>query len=164
MAPSSQSNKQHKVGAPDAGLSNQPRLVRPRVRRRDAPARNQEVPMPKYLLSVHSVEGERREPMSEDDMKSMMARVGAVEEEMTSAGALVFGGRLQQADAATVVRVSDGETLTTDGPFAETKEHLGGFYIIDAEGHDVALSWAAKTAACVSTPIEVRAFWDQGGS
>jgi len=51
--------------------------------------------------------------------------------------------------------------LTTDGPFAESKEHLGGFYIIEAEDLDAALSWASKTADCVKTAIEVRPFWDQ---
>jgi hypothetical protein len=73
------------------------------------------------------------------------------------------GGRLHQADSATVVRVSNGETLTTDGPFAESKEHLGGFYIVEADDLDSALSWASKTAACVDTAIEVRPFWDQSG-
>jgi len=118
--------------------------------------------MPKYLLSAYSVEGQAREPMTEEEMKSVSTRVRALEGEMTSAGALVFGGRLHQPDTATVVRASDGEMLRTDGPFAETKEHIGGFYIINAEDLDAALSWASKTSNCVNTPIEVRAFWDQG--
>jgi hypothetical protein len=80
---------------------------------------------------------------------------------MKSAGAWVFGGRLHQPESATVVRVAGGETLTTDGPFVESKEHLGGFYIVEAEDLDAALSWAAKTADCVNTAIEVRPFWDQ---
>jgi hypothetical protein len=120
--------------------------------------------MPKFLLSVHSVEGQAREPMTDEEMEQMSTRVRALEDEMSSAGAFIFGGRLQNPDAATVVRVSDGRTLTTDGPFAETKEHLGGFYIIEAEDLDGALSWASKTADCVNTAIEVRPFWDQGGS
>jgi hypothetical protein len=119
--------------------------------------------MPQYLLSAHSVEGEAREPMSEEEMKALYMRVRALEEEMKSAGAWVFGGRLHQPDAATVVRVSDGKILTTDGPFAETKEHLGGFYIIEAEDPDAAIAWASKTADCVNTAIEVRSFWDQSG-
>jgi len=77
---------------------------------------------------------------------------------MKSAGAWVFGGALHEPDAATVVRVSDGELLTADGPFAESKEHLGGFYIIEADDLDAALVWASKTAAAVSKPIEVRPF------
>ena len=87
-------------------------------------------------------------------------RVRALEEEMKSAGAWVFGGRLHQPDTATVVRVSDGKILTTDGPFAETKEHIGGFYIIEAEDIDAALAWATKTTAIVGAPIEVRPFAD----
>jgi hypothetical protein len=87
----------------------------------------------------------------------------ALEDEMKAAGALIFGGRLHEPDTATVVRVSDGEVLTTDGPFVEMKEHLGGFYIIEAEDLDGALSWGAKTAECVNTAIEVRSFWDQPG-
>ena len=114
--------------------------------------------MTKYLLSVHSVEGEAREPMTEEDMRQFMERVGVLEEEMKSAGAWLFGGALHQADTATVVRMTDGEVLTTDGPFAESKEHLGGFYIIDADDLDRALAWASKTSAAVSKPIEVRPF------
>jgi hypothetical protein len=120
--------------------------------------------MPQYLLSAHSVEGKAREPMTDEEMREVYARVRALEDDMKSAGAWVFGGRLHQPDTATVVRVSDGEVLTTDGPFAETKEHLGGFYIIEADDLDGALSWASKTADCVSTAIEVRSFWDQSES
>jgi hypothetical protein len=89
--------------------------------------------MTHYLLSVHSVEGEARDPMTEEEMRQFMERVGVLEEEMKSAGAWVFGGALHDPDTATVARVSDDEVLTTDGPFAESKEHLGGFYIIEAE-------------------------------
>jgi hypothetical protein len=117
--------------------------------------------MPQYLLSAHSVDGEAREPMTDEQMRETYTRVRALEDDMKSAGAWVFGGRLRQPNSATVVRVSGGETLTTDGPFAETKEHLGGFYIIEADDLDGALSWASKTAACVDTAIEVRPFWDQ---
>ena len=114
--------------------------------------------MAKYLLSVHGIEGEARDPMTEEEMRRFMERVGVLEEEMKSAGAWLFGGALHQPDTATVVRVSGGEVLTTDGPFAESKEHLGGFYIIEAEDLDAALGWASKTTAAVSKPIEVRPF------
>jgi hypothetical protein len=114
--------------------------------------------MTKYLLSVHSVEGEPREPMTEEDMRQFMERVGVLEEEMKSAGAWLFGGALHKADTATVVQMADGEVLPSDGPFAESKEHLGGFYIIEAEDLDAALAWASKTTAAVSKPIEVRPF------
>ena len=114
--------------------------------------------MTQYLLSVHSVEGEARDRMTEEEMQGFMERVGVLEEEMGSAGAWVFGGALHEADTATVVRISDGEVLTTDGPFAESKEHIGGFYIIEAEDLDAALAWASKTTAVVKKPIEVRPF------
>jgi hypothetical protein len=112
--------------------------------------------MAQYMLSAHSVDGEVREPRTQDEMQQLMGRIGALEEEMKSAGAWVFSGRLHEPDTATVVRVSEGETLTTDGPFAESKEHLGGFYIVEAEDLDSAIGWASKTAAIVATPIEVR--------
>jgi hypothetical protein len=114
--------------------------------------------MSQYLLSVHSVDGEARDPMSEEEMQQFMERVGVLEEEMKSAGAWLFGGALHEPDTATVVRASDGEVLTTDGPFAESKEHLGGFYIIEADDLDAALAWASKTSAAVAKPIEVRPF------
>ena len=120
--------------------------------------------MTHYLLSVHSVQGEARDPMTEEEMRQFMERVGVLEEEMKSAGAWVFGGALHDPDTATVARVSGDEVLTTDGPFAESKEHLGGFYIIEAEDLDAALSWAAKTADCVKRPIEVRPFWQAPGA
>ena len=114
--------------------------------------------MTQYLLSVHTVEGEARDPMTQEEMRQFMERVGVLEEELKSAGAWVFGGRLHEPDTATVVRVSDGEVLTTDGPFAESKEHLGGFYIIQAEDLDAALAWASKVTRAVKRPIEVRPF------
>jgi hypothetical protein len=114
--------------------------------------------MTQYLLSVHSVQGEAREPLTEEEMRQFVERVGVLEEEMKSAGAWLFGGALHEPDTATVVRMADGEVLTTDGPFAESKEHLGGFYIIEAENLDAALAWASKTTSAVSKPIEVRPF------
>jgi hypothetical protein len=120
--------------------------------------------MAQYLLSVHSVEGQAADPMTDEEMQQFMKRVGVLEEELKSSGAWVFGGRLHKPDTATVVRMSDGEVLTTDGPFAESREHLGGFYIIEAEDLDAALSWASKTADCVKTAIEVRPFWEHPGS
>ena len=120
--------------------------------------------MPHYLLSTYSVEGETRDPMSNEEMQQFMGRVGVLEEEMRSEGAWLFGGALHEADTASVVRVSNGEVLTTDGPFAEAKEHLGGFYIIEADDLDAALAWASKTSAAVSHPIEVRPFRHVSGA
>jgi hypothetical protein len=116
--------------------------------------------MTHYLLSVHTVEGEARDPMTEEETQKFMGRVSVLEEEMKSAGAWVFGGALHDPDTATVAHVSGDEVLTTDGPFAESKEHLGGFYIIEAEDLDAALAWASKTTAAVSKPIEIRPFRD----
>ena len=114
--------------------------------------------MAKYLLSVHSVEGEVGAPMTEEEMQQSWKQMNILNEEIKSAGAWDFGGALHEPDTATVVRMSGGEVLTTDGPFAESKEHLGGFYIIEAEDLDAALAWASKTTAAVSKPIEVRPF------
>ena len=96
--------------------------------------------------------------MNDEEMQQFMGRVDVLEQEMKSSGAWLFGGALHDAETASVVRVSDGDVLTTDGPFAEAKEHLGGFYIIEADDLDAALAWAAKTSAAVAKPIEVRPF------
>lgn len=114
--------------------------------------------MAQYLLSVHTPADEPQRPMSDEEMREGFGRIGALEDEMRSAGALLSSGRLEAPSAAAVVRVSDGKTLTTDGPFAESKEILGGFYIIEAPTRDAALEWGAKTAAAIEMPIEVRAF------
>jgi hypothetical protein len=114
--------------------------------------------MTRYLLSVQSTDGEVGDPMSDEEMQQSWKEIQVLNEELKSAGAWVFGGALHGPDTATVVRMSDGEVLTTDGPFAESKEHLGGFYIIEAENLDAALAWASKTTAVVKKPIEVRPF------
>ncbi|HKA11296.1 MAG TPA: YciI family protein [Candidatus Dormibacteraeota bacterium] len=114
--------------------------------------------MAQYLLSVRSVEGEVREPMTEEEMQQSWKQVSILEKEMMSAGAWVFSGRLHEPDTATVVRVANGEVLTTDGPFMESKEHLGGFYIIEAPDLDAALAWASRVTAAIKVPIEVRPF------
>ena len=93
-----------------------------------------------------------------DHPELLKRHVGALEEEMRAAGAWVFTGRLHAPDTATVVRMAGGEVLMTDGPFLETKEHLGGFYIIEAADLDAALGWASKVTALVGSPIEVRPF------
>ena len=120
--------------------------------------------MAQYLLSVHSVEGETAPAMSDEEMQQSWKRIQVLNEELRTAGAWVFGGALHEPDTATVVRISGGEVLTIDGPFAESKEHLGGFYIIEAEDLDAALTWASKTVAIIKTPIEVRPFWSPPGA
>ncbi len=114
--------------------------------------------MAHYLLSVHSVEGEQREPMSDGQMEEQMRKIGELEGEMKSAGAFVFSARLEGPETATVVKSAGGEALTTDGPFAETKEHMAGFYIVEADDLDAGLEWGTKTSECIGEPIEVRPF------
>lgn len=87
-----------------------------------------------------------------------MQRIEALESEMKSAGAFVCTGRLGEASDATVVRDADGEILRTDGPFADTKEQIGGFYILRAADEAAALEWAGKVTTCIGRPIELRAF------
>jgi hypothetical protein len=112
--------------------------------------------MTQYLLSVHMVEG--AEVPSPEDTAQMYKDVDAVNGELQAAGVWVFAGGLHPADTATVVRVKDGEVVTTDGPFAETKEQLGGFWVIEAPDLDAALGWAAKCSAACQGPVEVRPF------
>jgi hypothetical protein len=119
--------------------------------------------MPRYLLSAFSVDGQAREPMTDEQMQHSWQEIQALEAEMQSAGAWVFSGRLHDAGTATVVRVSGGEVLTTDGPFVEAKEHIGGFYIIEAADLDSALRWASRVTRTISAPIEVWPFADTAG-
>jgi len=111
-----------------------------------------------YLLSVHSVDGEVAPPMSDEEMRASWGQISALNDELKAAGVWVFGGRLDEPDAARVVRKSGGKMLTVDGPFAESKEHIGGFYLIAAESLDEALAWAARTSEIIQKPIEVRTF------
>jgi len=116
--------------------------------------------MNQYLLSVYDVEGQAAgAPPSAEVMQAFMGRVIALEEEMDRAGAFEFGGALHGADTATVVRGGTGlDKVTTDGPFAEAKEHIGGFYVINAENLDDALAWAEKVVEAIDHDIEVRPF------
>jgi hypothetical protein len=114
--------------------------------------------MTHYLLSVHSVEGEVREPMTGEELQQSHQQLGILEQDMKSAGAWVVSGRLHDPSTATVVRMADGEVLTTDGLFVESKEHLGGFYVIEAEDLDGALVWASRVTDAIKAPIEVRPF------
>jgi hypothetical protein len=114
--------------------------------------------MSKYLLSVHTGNDTPGTPMTEEEMRHGFEQVDALEREMKAANALLFSGRLLGPDKARVVRGTRGQIRTTDGPYAETKEYLGGFYIIEADHLDAALEWASKVTAAVHAPIEVRPF------
>jgi hypothetical protein len=112
--------------------------------------------MTQYLLSVYMVEGQ---PVpSDNEMQRMFAAVNKFNAELQAAGAWVFAGGLHPPTTATVVRGQGGQVVTTDGPFAESKEQLGGFWIIDAPDLDAALDWAAKGSAACEGPVEVRPF------
>ena len=87
-----------------------------------------------------------------------MRDLNALNDELRAAGSWVFAGGLHAPDTATVVRAQDGEALTTDGPFAEAKEYLGGFSIVEAADLDEALEWAGRLAQATGLPIEVRPF------
>ena len=91
----------------------------------------------------------------------MFAQVGAYNEELTAAGAWVFGGGLQSASSATVLRATDSGVSMTDGPYAETKEQMGGFWVIEAPDFDAALEWARKAAVACEGPVELRPFQDE---
>jgi hypothetical protein len=115
--------------------------------------------MKQYLLSMYQPDGPRPAP---EVLGPIMEKVRRVREEMKAAGAWVFAGGLHDPSSATVVRVKNGDILTVDGPFAEGKEHIGGFSIVRAPDLDAALAWARKLAAATTLPIEVRPFRDDG--
>ena len=112
--------------------------------------------MKQYMLSVHSAEGQQLP--SPEEMQQTYADVDAFNAGLREEGAWVFAGGLHPPASATVVRVQGGEVLTMDGPFAETKEHLGGFWVIKAADLDAALAWAAKAVRACRAPVEVRPF------
>ena len=115
--------------------------------------------MSQYLLSTYTVEDAvPGAPPTPEEMQAFMQRVIELEAEMEESGTFVFGGALHGTDAATVVNHSGGEVVMTDGPFAEAKEHIAGFYIINADDLDAALAWADKVADATRHPIEVRPF------
>lgn len=109
--------------------------------------------MARYLLSIYQPVGPAPAP---DVLAPIMENLDAVNRELKAAGAWVFAAGLHPTDTATVVRPQEGGMLITDGPFAEAKEHLGGFTVIEAEDLDAALGWAGKLARATTLPIEVR--------
>lgn len=111
--------------------------------------------MQQYLLSIYQPDGPVPPP---EVLDKVMRDVDALIQEIKAAGAWVFNGGLYPPSTATVVRLRDDQVLTTDGPFAEGKEHIGGFIVIKAPDLDAALEWARKAARAVTLPIEVRPF------
>src|SRR5437667_12682718 len=105
--------------------------------------------MKQYLLSIYHPEGDIPPP---EVLDVIMRDVDALNDELRTAGAWVFAGGLHPSSTATVLRVKDGEVLTTDGPFAEGKEHVGGFWVIKAPDLDAALEWGRKATIASAVP------------
>jgi len=112
----------------------------------------------RYLLMIYGEES-IDDNMSEAEMGQLMEAYGSFEAELEAAGALVGSDRLHPVASASTVRVRDGKTMITDGPFAETKEALGGYYLIDVADLDAANAWAAKIPSAAYGSVEVRPIW-----
>jgi hypothetical protein len=113
----------------------------------------------KYLLTIYADES-RYATMTPEDSAALMQAYGAFGQEAQEAGVLLGGEGLQPTATATTVRVRDGETLLTDGPFAETREQLGGYYLLDCADLDEANRWAAKIPDANGGAVEVRPVMD----
>jgi hypothetical protein len=112
--------------------------------------------MKQYLLGMYQPD---TDPPAPEVLEPIMRRLEALRRDMQEAGVWVFSGGLHRPSTATVIRAKDGDTLLTDGPFAEGKEHLGGFTIIKAADLDEALGWGRRMALAVGVlPVEVRPF------
>ena len=114
--------------------------------------------MAQYLLSVWHDDDYSDQDVTSDDMQRLFTQVSAFNEEVTAAGAWVFGGGLQPHSTATVVRPAGTEVSMTDGPYAESKEQMGGFWVIEAPDFDAALEWARKGSLACEGPVECRPF------
>jgi hypothetical protein len=115
--------------------------------------------MKQYLMAVHYVEGQAQP--SDEEMQGRYAATGKFNEKLQANGNWVFGGGLHTPDIATVIDNTGAETITTDGPFAEAKEHLGGFWVVLAEDLDHALALAAEGSKACHGPVEVRPFQEE---
>jgi hypothetical protein len=113
--------------------------------------------MPQYLVAIHHPDN--YDPFLEDE--AMGRDIDALNEEMEAAGVRFFAGGLHPASRAKSLRAQPaGKVLITDGPYLETKEHIGGFWILEAANLDEALAWGRKAVVACRAPVEVRAFWD----
>ena len=115
--------------------------------------------MKRYLLSLYQPDGA---PPPPEVLKPIMRELAALNQELRDAGAWVFAGGLHPPSTATVLRAKDGEVVMTDGPFAEGKEHIGGFTVIQAPDLDAALEWARRLTLVTTLPVEVRPLQDEG--
>lgn len=112
--------------------------------------------MAQYLMSVWHDGDYADIDVASPDVQRVGAQVDAFNDELVRAGAWVFGAGLHPASSATVVRAAAGDVTLTDGPYAETKEQVGGFWVIEAADLDAALAWAGRAAAACELPVEVR--------
>lgn len=113
----------------------------------------------KYLLMIYSDEA-RQDSASKADTEQVYAAYMAYTEALRKSGVLVGGERLKPIASATTVRVADGKTQVLNGPYAETREQLGGYYMIDVPDLDAALSWAARCPGASHGTMEVRPIWE----
>jgi hypothetical protein len=113
----------------------------------------------KYLLTIYTAESGFANATPED-VQQVMAAYEKFGRDASEAGVMLGGEGLQPSSTATTVRVRDGETITSDGPFAETREQLGGYYLLDCRDLDEALSWAARIPGAATGTIEVRPVMD----
>jgi hypothetical protein len=118
--------------------------------------------MVEYLLSVHSTDADPTP--SPEVMQRMYAQVDTFNQGLRASGRWVFAGGLHPVETATVVDATGPEAVTTDGPFAESKEHLGGFWVVKAGDLDEALEIARRASQACESPVEVRPFQDDSGS
>ena len=112
-----------------------------------------------YLLMIHANE-KAMQAASPDQTASVLAAYGAYTKAVTDAGVRLASQRLRPTSSATTVRVQNGKTQVLNGPYAEVKEQLGGFYLIDAPDLDSAISWAARCPGAQHGAIEVRPIWE----
>jgi len=112
-----------------------------------------------YMLLIHAGE-EAYAEKTEEEMGAMVAEYEQVAADLEGAGAMVSSHRLRPVETATTLRERDGEMLVTDGPFAETKEQLGGYYLIDVDDLDAAIAWGRRLPAVRSGSVEVRPVWE----
>ncbi len=112
--------------------------------------------MTQYLIAIHHRDD--YDPSSAED-ETMTGDIRALNQEMKAAGVRVFVGGLGAARHAVSLRAQpDGTVVATDGPYLETKEHVGGFWVLDVKGLEDALAWGRKAAIACRAPVEVRAF------
>lgn len=115
--------------------------------------------MPQYLVAVYDQPESRSRPA--DEMAPIIAAVGAVNQKAIESGIFVFAGGLADQSASTTVDPRGAKPEITDGPYLETKEYLGGFWVIKVADLDAALEWAREAAVACRQPLEVRPFMDE---